>query len=69
VAFLKLTYEEYSKLEALPPVEEMYGWILDKDPLTSLCDCGSRKVFTDIENQLNALIEKGKLQSVCRVVK
>ena len=69
VAFLKLTYEEYSKLEALPPVVDMYTWILDKDPLIALCNCGSRKAFSDVEGQLNSLILGGKLTSVCKTIK
>jgi hypothetical protein len=69
VAFLNMTYEAYSKLESLPSVDEMYAWIIDKDPLTALCNCGSRNAFTDIDRQLNALIKSGKLNSVCRVIK
>jgi hypothetical protein len=69
VAFLKLTYEEYAALDTLPPVTIMHEWILDKDPLRVLCHCGSRKAFTDIESQLNVLIEADRLTSVCRVMK
>jgi hypothetical protein len=69
VAFLKLTYEEYSKLDSLPSTEVMYTWIVDKDPLKALCDCGSRKMFTNVEEQLNAVIDAGKLEKICRVVR
>ncbi len=68
-AFLKLTYEEYAKLDSLPSAKEMYGWIINKDPIRTLCDCGSRHVFTDIESQLNALIDAGSLKKVCHVLK
>jgi len=68
-AFLKLTYEEYAKLDSLPSKEVLYGWIIDKDPLTALCDCGNRHVFTDIESQLNTMIDDGSLKKVCHVVK
>jgi len=68
-AFLKLTYEEYSKLDSLPSITEMYKWIKHKDPLITLCDCGSRQAFTDIKSQLNALIDGGTLKSVCHVLK
>jgi hypothetical protein len=69
VAFLKMTYEEYSKLGNTPPLVELYNQIIDKDPLTELCDCGNKKAFTDIINQLNYLIDNKKLRSVCKVVK
>lgn len=68
-AFLKLTYEEYSQLEAIPPVVELYKLIVNADPLKEICDCGSQKAFTDIEKQLNDLIDSGKLREVCKVVK
>src|SRR5678816_4285783 len=40
-----------------------------KNPLMTLCDCGSRKVFTDIEEQLNRVIDAGNLEKVCHVVR
>jgi hypothetical protein len=41
VAFLKYTYEEYSKLDKTPDVNELFKSILDVDPLDELykCDC------------------------------
>jgi hypothetical protein len=69
VAFLKLTYEEYSKLDNVPTLVELYNMIIDKDPLTEMCDCGNKKAFTDIVNQLNYLIDNKKLRTVSKVVK
>ena len=68
-AFLKLTYAEYAALESTPTLDTMYSWIIDANPLTELCNCGSRKAFTDIENQLNGLIKTSKLRTVCKVVR
>ena len=68
-AFLKLTYQEYEKLQSLPSTAELYALIIDKEPFTELCDCGSRKAFVDIGAQLNQLIESGRLRTVCRVIK
>ncbi|HZV70682.1 MAG TPA: hypothetical protein VFG10_14105 [Saprospiraceae bacterium] len=68
-AFLKLTYEKYSKLDSLPTTAEMYEWIKNKEPLITLCDCGSRQAFADIKSQLNALIDAGQLKTVCHVMK
>jgi hypothetical protein len=55
-------------LDSLPSTEVMYTWIVDQDPLKALCDCGSRKVFINVEEQLNAVIDAGKLEKICRVV-
>lgn len=66
VAFLTYTYEEYSNLQTLPSLRELYENIIDKDPLTELWDCGTKANFPDIEKQLNEwinnnmLAEKGK---------
>jgi len=69
VAFLKLTYEEYAKLEQAPPLAEMYAMIVDKDPLVFLCNCGNGSAFTNKEQQLNALIKAKELTKVCKVLK
>lgn len=69
VAFLKLTYDEYARLDSLPGKNEMYNWIIDKDPITSLCNCGNRHAFTDIERQLNELIDAKQLETVCKKMK
>lgn len=67
VAFLKLTYQEYSKLQSLS-LEELYGYILDKDPLVELCDCGNKTAFTSVEEQLNELIDNNKLRMICKSI-
>jgi len=69
VAFLKLTYKEYSELKELPTLKELYNYIIDKDPLKELCDCGNKTVFTDIEKQLNSIIDNNKLRTTCKTIK
>ena len=69
VAFLKLSYEEYSKLDSLPPLKELYNLIIDKDPLSELCNCGIKTAFTDEVTQLNELIDQNKLRTLCKVIK
>jgi hypothetical protein len=69
VAFLKMTYEEYSKLENAPSLKEMYSLIIDKDPLMELCNCGNSKVFSDKVNQLNKVIKADILRTTCRTIK
>ncbi len=68
VAFLKYTYEEYAQLEHAPDMETLYQSILDKNPLTEMCDCGIRTAFTHPEKQLNRLIAKKQLQTVCKIL-
>lgn len=55
VAFLKLTYQEYSQLKSLPSPEALIEMILDNDPLTELCDCGPRVHFKDV-SMVNEMI-------------
>lgn len=69
VAFLKFTYEEYSKLQALPSLIELYENIIDKDPLTELWDCGIKANFTDLKKQLNEWIDKNMLEEKGKRVK
>ena len=66
VAFLKLTYEEYYNLKEIPAPDELYNLIIDKDPLTQMCDCGLKKVFKNEKKQLNNLIKKRKLKDKCK---
>lgn len=69
VAYLRLTYKEYAALEKAPPLSEMMNMIIDKDPLTELCNCGNRQTFTQAETQLNDLIDSGNLKTSCKVIK
>lgn len=68
VAFLKLTYSEYAQLESAPSLAEMKELIIAREPLVEICDCGLRSAFTDIEAQLNQLIENDKLRTTCKVI-
>ena len=58
VAFLSYTYEEYSKMEQAPSMEELMNHIISKYPLSVWHTCGRWADYTDIVPQLNALIEK-----------
>ena len=69
VAFLKYTYAEYSKLQTLPSLRELYENIIDKDPLIELWDCGTKANFTDLEKQLNEWIDKNMLMEKGKRVK
>lgn len=60
VAFIRLTYDEYAMLPQTPSASELYGMIIDKDPVTRMYDCGLRSDYQDIENELNKMIDAGK---------
>jgi hypothetical protein len=68
VAFLKLTYEEYSKMPEAPSLEILYSLIIEKDPIIKICDCGNKKAFNNLTEQLNTLILKNKLLTVCKIM-
>ena len=69
VAFLNLTYEQYVSLSSPPALNEMYAMIIDKDPLSVMYHCGSRKDFKNIESELNQLIELGLPENRCKRIK
>lgn len=69
VAFLDISYQNYTKLKGAPSLKDMYSVIIDKNPLTELCDCGNRYAFKDVKEQINILIKTKKLRSVCKVLK
>lgn len=61
VAFLKINYEDYAKLEVSPTLEELNGLILDNDPLEEMYYCGSRFNFKNLVDELNDKINENKL--------
>jgi hypothetical protein len=63
VAFLSVTYEQYSKMVKTPTVDELFELIIDKDPLKEMYQCGNRSNYSDIEKELNELISSGKIRS------
>lgn len=67
VAFLKYTYEDYSKLQNPPSPEELYGMILDKKPLKKMYICKKCiKSQTDIQ-WLNNLIDSGNFSEFNKI--
>jgi len=68
VAFLSYTYEQYSRLAVTPPTTDLMSLILDKDPLTEMYQCGQRGQYTNIVQELNDLINSGKL-CTCKKLK
>jgi hypothetical protein len=69
VAFIKITYEDYAKLDNAPSLKTLYDLIIDNDPLTELCNCGVKSAFTDQTKQINQLIENNTLRTVCKTIR
>lgn len=66
-AFIKLTYEQYSKLSVVPTPEQLFAMIVDKDPMTELYSCGPKNQ-ANVKN-LNSTIDAGKIKKKCIPVK
>jgi hypothetical protein len=69
VAFLKLTYEEYSNWTDTPSLKEIYDLIIDKNPLIEMCDCGNKNEYSEIKTQLNQIIDNKMLRTKCKILK
>lgn len=61
-AFLKITFNEYSKLNTAPSLVEMYNQILEKDPFTEIYNLGNRERFKNEIKEINRIIKKGDLK-------
>lgn len=59
VAFLDLTYEEYSKLTAQPSAGDLFKRIINKNPLTELWECERPSDLKDESEYFNKVIENG----------
>ncbi len=69
VAFLKYTYQEYSKLSEVPSLQELQKSIIDKEPLIELWECGKKTNFINLQNQLNEWIDKNLLPEKCKRIR
>ncbi len=67
-AYLKLTYSEYAKLDSVPSIATLKSWIIATNAVTELCDCGDKSGYTNLEKQINDMIERDSLKSICRKI-
>jgi hypothetical protein len=67
VAFLSITYEQYSKMDKTPSSTELFELIIDKDPLVEMFQCGNRSKYSEIENELNKLISSGNINTCTKL--
>ena len=56
VAFISMTFEEYSKLPRTPNPDELWKLIVDKNPIITMYNCGLRSSFGNIAEELNSKI-------------
>jgi len=56
VAFISMTYEEYSVLKKTPSSTELYNMIIDKDPIKEMYYCAHGIKFSD-SAELDKLID------------
>lgn len=67
VAFISLTYEEYSKLPKTPLPEELMNMIIDAQPIVSMYSCGTRSLYRDIELEINTKIDADNFSSFIKI--
>ena len=54
-SFVRITYDDYSKLKDAPPLSELYKMIIDKAPFTEMYDLGERNDYTDAIGSINTI--------------
>ena len=59
--FIKITYDEYSKLDTIPSMVELYNLIIDKDPFTEMYNIGNRYQYKDEVSDINKIIDNNEL--------
>lgn len=59
VAFISLTYDEYSKLAKTPSPDYLMSLISNKKPLLSMYACGLKSGYKDLVNEINSKIDAG----------
>jgi hypothetical protein len=66
-AFIKLTYEEYSRLPGTPSPDELFAMILDANPFREIYSMGNRHSFKDPVAEINRIIEEHGLKKYKRL--
>ena len=64
--FLSITYPEYAALTYAPSLQQLDSMLIDRDPFTEFHDCGKRSEYTDLVNELKALVQADALRTRCK---
>ena len=67
VAFLKLTYEEYSKLKNTPSTEELRKMIVSDNPLKEMYSCGSKYKYKNLIESIDNIIKNNELNKCLKI--
>ncbi len=65
--FIKITYEEYSKMGQSPSPDELYKLIIDKNPFTEMYDLGARSDFKT-NKDICTIVKKHKLKDYKKII-
>lgn len=68
-AFLEMTYADYAALVDPPSMVELEAALLDREPITDMCDCGPRTAFMDPVAELDRIIRNDSLYIRCKRLK
>ena len=68
VAFLNISFDEYSKLKKAPSIDSLFGMIIDNNPLLELYNCGTRYQYKDEVAELNNVITNRQLTKCKKIV-
>ena len=66
--FIKITYEDYTKLKEVPSLDELYKLIIDKSPFTEMYDLGLRSNFKNEKKEINTIIKKHRLKTYKKLI-
>ena len=58
-AFTSYTYEEYSKMEAPPSIQDLNDHIIETSPFEAMYNCGNRSNYKDLVKEVNQKISRG----------
>jgi hypothetical protein len=59
VAFLRYTYDEYSRLSGPPSMADLSASVIEKYPLVEMIRCGTRYQYRNIVDEISTLIDSG----------
>jgi len=62
VAFLRLSYKEYSNLDSVPDLNKLYSLIIDTLHLVELYNCGNKYIFESEDFDMNTFIKNNGLK-------